>query len=128
MTLPDLPPALVTTREALHQLAFFAVSPTRYQATGRMGLAATPDGFGTPAFDGRVARVEGTLLVDEQNGNVASQTISTVRAAAEFFGNEYEVDWFGDFHDPLTPADPDQALQVDEEASRAIGHWLIWVS
>ena len=124
MTLPHLPPTLVGTRDALHQLAFFAISPTRYRAMGRMGLVATPDGFGTPPFDGRVARVEGVLLVDEQNGNVATQTISTVRAGAEFFGNEYEVDWFGDFHDPLTPADPELTLNVDEEASRAIGHWF----
>jgi len=124
MTLDKLPPSFASTRDGLHQIAFFAVSPTRYKAMGRMGLTATNRGFGTPVFDGRVARVEGTLLVDESDGNVATQTISTIRAASEFFGNEYEAEWFADFHDPLTAGDPDALLNVDDAASRAIGDWF----
>ena len=124
MTLPDLPPTLVSTRDDLHQLAFFALSPARHKAVGRMGLRATPGGFGTPEFDGSVARVDGDLLVHKQDGNVATQTITTIRTAAEFFGNGYQVEWFADFHDPLTPADPDAPLSVDHEASHAIGTWF----
>jgi len=37
----------------------YVVAPTRYAATGRFGLRSTPDGFGTPAFDGRRIRIEG---------------------------------------------------------------------
>ena len=126
MKLSPLPESFETTRNAMHQIAFFAVSPTRYKAHGRMGLTATPGGYGTPEFEGRVIRVEGGLLVDEQGGNIATQGITTIRAASEFFGNDYEAEWFADFHDPLSPADPDAHLEVDEVAARAIGDWFMF--
>lgn len=124
MTLGKLPSNFIGTRDALHQIAFFAIAPARYEAVGRMGLKAAPGGFGTPEFDGRVARVEGTLLVHEREGNVATQEITTVRAATEFFGLEYEADWFPDFHDPLAPVDPDRHLTIDREAALALGEWF----
>ena len=124
MSLRELPQGYSAMREGLHQIAFFAVAPARYKVAGRMGLKDTPGGFGTPEFDGQVARVEGGLLVHEQDGNVATQTITTIRSAAEFFGNPYEAEWFADFHDPLAPADPDTDLSVDEDATRAIGEWF----
>lgn len=124
MTLQSLPPTFVTTRDALHQIAFFAIAPARYQAVGRMGLRATPGGFGTPEYEGKVARVEGDLLVLENQGNIATQTITTVRAAASFFGVDYQTEWFSDFHDPLIPVDPDAPLDVDAEASQALGEWF----
>jgi len=124
MTLGPIPGRYVETRGPLHQLAFFALGPARYKAVGRMGLRATPGGFGTPEFEGRVARIDGDALVHEQGGNVATQRITTIRAAAEFFGHEYEVDWFEGFHDPLQPADPDTPLIVDDTSARAIGDWF----
>lgn len=124
MTLGPLPASFGSTRAALHQLAFFALSPARYTVAGRMGLRAAPGGFGTPPYDGSVARVEGDLLVMEKDGNVATQTITTVSAAAAFLGIEYDVDWFSDFHDPLTPADPGARLHVDRDAALALGEWF----
>jgi hypothetical protein len=124
MSLQPLPSGFVATRDALHQVAFFAVSPVRYQAEDRMGLRAAPGGFGTPEFDGRVARVEGNTLVHEQADGVASQTITTVRAAAEFFGVDYRTNWYQGFRDPLAPVDPDGELGVDDEAARALGAWF----
>lgn len=124
MSLTALPAEFDSTRDALHQVAFFAVSPARYRAVGRMGLRAAPGGFGTPEFEGRVARVEGDQLVHEQDGNIATQSISTVRAAAEFFGVEYDPDWFPDFHDPLIAIDPDVDLDVDEGSALALGQWF----
>jgi hypothetical protein len=112
------------TREHLHQLAFFAISPARQRAVGRMGLRPTPGGFGTPPFQGRVARVDGTLLVHEESGNTATQKISTVRAAAEFFGGSYEKVWYEGFKDPLAPGDPDSTLEVDEGDAHLIGEWF----
>lgn len=119
-----LPDTFTETRDALHQIAFFAMSPARYAAVGRMGLRPTPGGFGTPLFDGSVARVEGDMLVFEREGNVATQMISTVGAAAGFFGVPYEVEWFPDFHDPLAPVGPDLPLDVDREASLALADWF----
>lgn len=124
MKLNELPPNYVETREALHQVAFFAIAPARYKAMGRMGLKPTAEGFGTPEFEGRVARVDGDQLVHEQDGNIATQTITTVRAAAEFFGNDYQVEWFSDFHDPLSPQDPDTQLAIDRPSALALGHWF----
>jgi hypothetical protein len=126
MNLDPVPGNLVAVRNSLHQLAFFAISPARYRMTGRMGLMATDGGFGTPEFDGRVLRVEGNLLVSEHDGNIATRTIGTVRDASEFFGFEYETDWFADFHDPLVPTDPDRELEVDAETSRFIGDWFVY--
>lgn len=124
MSLTDLPDGFVATRDALHQVAFFAVAPTRYLAEGRMGLKPTPGGFGTPEFDGSVARVEGDTLVFERNDEVATQVVSTIREAARFFGHEYRVEWYADFHDPLDPMDPDRQLEVDDVAARALGQWF----
>lgn len=124
MNLRPLPEHFVQSREALHQIAFYALGPARYKAMGRMGLQAAPGGFGTPEFDGRVARVEGDSLVHEESDKIATQTITTVRAAAEFFGIEYDADWFQDFRDPLQPVDPETALQVDDTAARALGQWF----
>lgn len=68
--------------------------------------------------------MEGALLVHEGPRGIASQTITTVRAAAEFFGRDYEAVWFEDFHDPLSPIDPDTVLDVDDDASRVLGQWF----
>lgn len=124
MTLSQLPSGFVTTRNALHQVAFFAVSPARYRAVGRMGLRPTHHGFGTPEFEGRVIRVQGDMLVDEQHDGSASQTITSVRDACTFLGIDYEVDWYQTFRDPLNPVDPDARLEVDEDAARSLGDWF----
>lgn len=126
MNLASLPAAFVDTRDALHQLAFFAVAPVRYEAVGRMGLRSTPGGFGTPQFEGRVARVEDDLLVFTRDGNTASRTITTVRDAAKFFGRDYETEWFPDFHDPVEPVDPDRPLGIDLESARALANWFAY--
>lgn len=126
MTLGQLPSGFVETRNALHQIAFFAVSPARYQTVGRMGLRPTHRGFGTPEFDGRVVRVEADTLIDEHQDESASQTITTVREACSFLGVEYEVDWYQTFRDPLTPVDPDATLKVDVDAARSLGDWFVF--
>ena len=124
MRLGPLPDDFQFTRDQLHQIAFYAVAPARYAAEGRMGLRATHGGFGTPEFERRLARVEGDLLVYEQEGNIATQQITTIRAAAGFFGNEYQADWFPDFKDPLPPMDPDRPLKIRETPSLALGEWF----
>ena len=107
-------------------MAFFAVSPARYRAIGRMGLQPTPGGFGTPQFEGQVARVEGTHLVFESAAGVATQEISTVRDAAVFFGGDYDVDWFTDFKDPLQPVDPYSPLVISEPAALFVADWFVF--
>ncbi|MEX0863420.1 MAG: hypothetical protein WD269_00930 [Acidimicrobiia bacterium] len=122
--LPPLTDAFAPTRDALHQVAFYALAPARYAAVGRMGLRPTASGFGTPEFAGRVARVESDLLVHETGDGVATRTITSVRDAADFFGPGYRVDWFGDFRDPPAPADPDAPLGIDVSSATAISDWF----
>jgi hypothetical protein len=124
MRLGPLPDDFQFTRDQLHQIAFYAMAPARYTVEGRMGLRWIEGGFGTPEFDGRVARVEGDLLVHERRGDIATQTITTIRAAADFFGTGYRVDWFEEFRDPLPPMDPDRSLKVREEPALALGEWF----
>lgn len=126
MRLRPLPAAFVDTRDSLHQVAFYALAPARYQAVGRMGLRPTPGGLGTPEFDGKVARVEGDLLVYEEGDNIATRTITTVRDAAAFFGRNYEATWYQDFHDPPPPADPDRPLSIELGSARALAQWFAY--
>ncbi len=127
--LPKLPDSFASTRDHLHQVAFFALSPARHKAAGRMGLRHHAGGFGTPEFEGKTVRVEGDLLVAYDGDMVTSQTISTVREAIEFLGHEYETEWFEGFHDPLHPLDPDHPLEVDPAATHVLGEWFAfaWV-
>ena len=83
MTLAPLPPEFAATRDALHLLAQAVISPARERVTGRIGLRATPDGFGTPPFgeDERV-RVEGGELVRESRAGETREPIDGVDAAA----------------------------------------------
>ncbi len=123
--LAPLGPNHTETREALHQVAFFAIGPKRHAVNGKIGLRYTHRGFGTPFFGGdEQVRVEGDQLVHQTSDEVRSTQITTVKTAAAFLGVPYVVDWFPGFHDPLKPVDPDTELSVDPQAGRAIGDWF----
>ena len=124
LSLERVPEGFVETRDKLHQLAYFAMAPARYEAVGRMGLRPRPGGFGTPEFNGRTARIEGDLLVYEAEGNVATQVVSTIRSAARFFGIEYKEVWFPGFKDLLPPAEPDVELSLDVAGVTAVAEWF----
>jgi hypothetical protein len=119
-----LPDDFQFARDQLHQLAFFALAPARYAVEERMGLRAIPGGFGTPEYDGKTSSIEGNLLVHESGQSVASQAITSIRAAAEFFGVPYDEDWFTEFKDPLPAMDPDRPLRVEETPALALGEWF----
>ena len=123
--LQPLGPEHTATREALHQIAYFAIAPKRHAINGKIGLRFTFGGFGTPFFGAdEQTRVEGDLLIHQAADGVRSAPITTVGEAAAFLGVAYDVNWFPGFHDPLEPVDPDAPLSVDPAASRAIGDWF----
>jgi hypothetical protein len=101
--LGPVPPALATTRAALHALAERAISPARRHANGKIGLRYTRGGFGTPFFaDDVQIRVEGSELVVQA-------------AAVELVGPG------------LLPPDldaGDEALEVDPDAAAMLGDWF----
>src|SRR5438045_7874205 len=117
--LPSLPAEFAATRNALRVLACYAISPARKARTGRIGLRATGDGFGTPPFeDGSRIVVRGDHLQWEPG---RTTPIQTVRSAAAFLGIEPQADP-GVGHD-LPPYEPDAVLPVNAEASFALGAW-----
>lgn len=85
-----LPASFTTTRDALHELARTVISPGREAVTGRIGLRATPGGFGTPVFgDRRRLRVEGVELVTEAAGAQTRRPLDLDPAAARVLADFY---------------------------------------
>jgi len=90
--LEPLPATFRETQLALQSLAQEVISPAREKVTGRIGLRATPGGFGTPVFgeeDVRV-RVEGAELVREWPDREEREPIEGVdEAASRALGDWY---------------------------------------
>ena len=125
--LHDLPPTFASTRDALHALAEHVIAPARQQVTGRIGLEATPGGFGTPTFgDGERVRVEGTELVHEHPGSTRRVAITTLADAAHFVGIDFAA--IKRVYEPVTALDPDAHLHVDAGASLALGAWYAFAT
>lgn len=117
------PSTLVDTRLALHRLAAYVIAPVRHRATGRFGLRATSGGFGTPEFDGRRIRVEGTDLIDERPDGTHSASITSLAAAAAFLDAEIDPKTAAE-HDSPALGDTDADLGIDAEASSWLGAWF----
>jgi hypothetical protein len=115
-----VPPDIAAdTREALHALACYVVSPYRKARTGRIGLRPAEGGFGTPAFDdGSRILVLRDRLVRRPGGDVR---ITTLRDAARFLDVDLDPDP-GVGRD-LPEYRPDRPLPVDPDASVALGDW-----
>jgi hypothetical protein len=123
--LQPLPDAYEQTRHALHQLAFFVLSPKRFAGNGKLGLRYTHRGFGTPFFgDDEQVRVERNQLVFQRGAEAHTSPITTLSSAAAFVGIPYRVAWFEGFRDPPEPVDPDVVLTVDPSVTDVIGDWF----
>jgi hypothetical protein len=120
----DLPPTLVETRLALHQLAVHVLARRRHAVTGRFGLRAAPGGLATPAFgdDVETVRTSGRHLVVERAGAVRASPVTTLDAAARLVGVDLALD-FAVGSDTPAQADPEEPLAVDDAAARALGGW-----
>jgi len=117
--LPELSPSFAATREALRALACYAVSPARKARTGRIGLRAFEGGIATPPFeDGARIVVHGDEL---RSGTGKVARLTTVADAARMLGVNLSPDP-GVGHD-LPPFAPDADLNIDRDASLALGAW-----
>lgn len=121
--LRELPSDLATTRIDLHRLAAYVIAPARYVATQRFGLRPLSGGFGTPEFDGRRIRVEGTELIDERGSESRSTEISTLAAAGSFLRSEIDPSTAAEGDSPAL-GDVDEPLRVSDTASRYLGAWF----
>lgn len=118
-TLLALPATFEVTRDGLHQVACFVISPYRKARVGRIGLRATGDGFGTPPFDdGSQMFVRGDELLTEPG---TAQRITTLRELASVFGLELLAD--PGIGNDVPELAPDESLQIDAAASRSLGEW-----
>lgn len=124
-SLPAAPAGLVTTRQSLTALAFYAIAPTRHAAEGRIGMVWTKGCCGTPSIvDGRRVRIEGGCLVDETERGSRLARITTLGAAGEFLGVTPGPAPGVEFHDAPPQPDLDETLTVDEEAVGFLGAWF----
>lgn len=123
--LEPLPDRFRRTREALHQVAFFAIAPKRYQSTGKLGLRYTYRGFGTPFFDDdQQVRVESGALVYQRGSDVVVEQPTTTAEACHLLEIPYRDEWYQTFHDPPEPVGPNEHLEIDTSAATALGDWF----
>jgi hypothetical protein len=117
--LKPLPDAYARTRDDLHRLAVYAVSPAQRRVNGEIILRSTHGGFETFEYDGHVARVVDDRLVLDG----AAHPITTLREAARFLGIEPDVGQQEQFDVP-PHGDLDEPLAIDLEAAAALGDWF----
>ncbi len=121
--LSPLPPDFARTHDALHAVAEHVLAPARYRAEGRIGLRATPGGFGTPRFGAdEQLRVDGVVLVHARGPVERRTPLTTLAEAAAFAGVPLGAP--SEVYTPMTPADPDRVLALDDDAARVLAAWF----
>lgn len=116
---------LTETRLALQSVAEHVLCAARFQATGRIGLRASPSGFSTPPFPSphgdRVLRVAGRDLVATDDRGTERLRLATVHDAAVLA--EIEPGAPTEVFTPTTPLITDAPLVIDDEAAAALADW-----
>ncbi|HYW29375.1 MAG TPA: hypothetical protein VE824_06185 [Gaiellales bacterium] len=122
--LQPLPAAYAPTRDALHRLAVYVISPAQRLVNGEIIMRPTPGGFSTFEFgDKRTVGVRGDLLVVDG----AEHPITSLRAAAGLVGIEPDVGQQEQFDVP-PHGDLDETLAVDRDAATALGDWYAFAA
>jgi hypothetical protein len=118
-TLRPLPQTYARTRDDLHRLAVYAVSPAQRLANGEIILQSTHGGFATFDYDGHVTRVvDDRLVVDG-----LAHPITSLRAAAALLGIEPDVGQEEQFDVP-PHGDLDEPLEIDLAGADALAEWF----
>ena len=119
-----LPETYVATRDALHRLAVYVVSPAQRHANGEIIMRAAPGGFATWPFGEppTVVVVDGADLVVARGGETERAPIGSLAAAAAFVGIAPDVAQQGQFDVP-PHGDLDAPLGVDPAAAAALADW-----
>jgi len=111
----------IRTRESLHALAEQVLAAALYRASGKIGLRATPGGFGTPRFGAdEQLRIEGTTLVHAVGERETRREPTTIAAVASAIGIEPGAP---PVYEAATPVDLDRPLELDPASARVIAWW-----
>lgn len=125
-TLAPLPDTYARDTVHVRRLATHVLARARWQAVGRIGLAPTPGGIGTPAFGPAttVVRLTDTHLLVERDGDVTATPLAgaSLRSLAEAASADVDVE-FSVGADTPELGDVDEPLAVDPDVIRAIGRW-----
>ena len=118
-----VPANYVAERNDFHRIAFGVVSNARKAANGKFGLRYTYAGFGTPFFgNDEQVRVEGNELVRQIGPGTERTAITTLAAAAAFFGTVANADQAE--HDTIELGDLDRPLVTTVATGAFLGHWF----
>ncbi len=122
-SLPSLPPGFGLTRDELHRLAVYVIAPVQRLTNGEIILRATPGGFSTFPFGGRVVGVDGADLVVDG----VHHPIGSLNDAGRLVGVAPDVGQQEQFDVP-PHGDLDAPLHVDAAAARALGAWFAFAT
>jgi len=122
MTLTTTPPLFTETRNSLHRVARYVVTPRRQKVDGRERLIQLPGGFGTPVLgDDTQMRIEGTELVFVDGGTETREPITSLRQVGDLVGiapsdhtAKPDIPQMGDI---------DEQLNLDDESARFLARW-----
>lgn len=116
------------TREVLHRLAFYVLSPARRSVNGKIALRYTHRGFGTPFFGAdRQVRANGTTLVVQADDRAWSSEITSLEDAATFVGATLDAASAAGYDVPAM-GDPSAVLEVDSDAAHTLADWYGFVT
>jgi hypothetical protein len=103
------------------------LAPARHAATGRIGLRATPGGFGTEALpDGSELSVAGTDLVVVGADGRAVTPLRTLGEAALAAG--VPAGMHSGVYEPVTAWEPDRPLDIDPVAADSLAAWFTFAT
>lgn len=126
--LEPLPDGFEATREALHRLAFYVLSPARQQANGKIGLRFTYRGVGTPFFGAdQQVRVEDDLLVVQAGDAATARRLTTMREAATAAAVTLDPSRADGFDAPPF-GDPDAPFEIGVASARVLADWYGFVT
>ncbi|HET7171211.1 MAG TPA: hypothetical protein VFI18_06225 [Gaiellales bacterium] len=119
IALKPLPETYGRTRDDLHRLAVYAVSPAQRLTNGEIIMRSSHGGFETFEYGGHLTRVVDDRLVLDG----AAHPITTLREAAAFLGIEPDVGQQEQFDVP-PHGDLDEPLAIDLAATAVLGDWF----
>ena len=119
MTLAPLPRSFAGTRDALHRLAVYVISPAQRLVNGEIIMRATPGGFSTFPFDGRTIGVDGAELVVDG----ARHPLGSLNDAARLAGIEPDVAQQEQFDVP-PHGDLDEPLRIELASAAVLADWF----